>query len=179
MNATLFTKGIAVPSHEYEATSQTRVCSTRSQGWISLFQTSEGGSSVRMKDEAMGISGIRISGSVRMRVVSRVGVVRSVAIFVAAAEESRWDSVRSCGACEAMANEYAWSGAERDGGSAATGTLQARGTLAPGCVCDASSSVDKVGAVGPGGDGVADGVADDVVVAVLVGGEDDELRTLR
>ena len=127
----------------------------------------------------MGISGMRISGSVRMRVVSGLGVIRPVAIFVAAAEESRWDSVRSCGACEAMADEYAGSGPERDGGSAATGTLQARGTLAPGCACDASSSVSKVGAVGPGGDGVADGVADDVVVAVLVGGEDDELGTLR
>ena len=84
-----------------------------------------------MKDEAMGISGMRIFGSVRMRVIPSVCMIRSVAISVAAAEGSRGNSLRSCGACEAMADEYAGSGSERDGRGAATSALQARGSLAP------------------------------------------------
>jgi hypothetical protein len=45
-------------------------------------------------------------------------------------------------------------------------------TFAPG---GGGGGIGIVGAVGAGGDGVADGVSDDVVVAVLVGGEDDQL----
>ena len=137
----------------------------------------------------MGISGRRISSSVRMRVIPGVSVIRfvaisaaiSIAISVAAAEESRGNSVRSCGACAALADKYAGSASERDGRGPATSALQARRTLAPraGRACDASSSVGEVGAVGARSDGVADGIADDVVIAVLVGGEDDNLGTLR
>jgi hypothetical protein len=55
--------------------------------------------------------------------------------------------------------------------STTASAFHAGGAFAPA----SSGGVGIVGAVGAGGDGVADGVADDVVVAVLVGGEDDQL----
>ena len=131
-----------------------------------------------MEDVAVGISVMRVSSSVQVRIVPGVSVIRSIAIAIsmAAVEDSRRNTAGSCWACKARADEG--SGAERITRSAATGALHARRTLATRgarCACDAGSSVGDVGAVGAGGDGVADGVANNVVVAVLVSGEDDEL----
>ena len=126
----------------------------------------------------MGISVMRISSSVQVRVVPSVSVIGSItiAISVATVEDSRGDTTGGCWACETMADEG--SRAQRIARSAATGALHARGTLATrrvGCACNSGGSVGDVGAVGAGGDGVTNGVADDVVVTVLVRGEDDEL----
>ena len=173
-----FTKDIAVRDQEDRVQLTRNAYVAPKYPELTQLQSSKGSSAIRMEDLAMGISVMRISSSVQVRVVSSVSMIRSItiAISVATVKNSRGDTAGSCWACETRADEG--SGAKRVARSAATGALHARRTLATrgaGCACDAGSSVGDVGAVGAGSDRVADGVADDVVVTVLVSGEDDEL----
>ena len=138
---------------------------------------SKGRASIGVEDGAAGIAecGMIEAGSVdkavRVRITGIVSGVSSVSVPVrggicdwAATQKGRRGGTRTY---EGGGNEYSGSGADACSGGDASTTA---GDVHPG-----GGGVGKVGAVGARGDGVADRVADDVLLAVLVGGEDDQL----
>jgi len=112
---------------------------------------------------------VSISWSIRAR-ISTVSISKSTGTAAGTpTQEGRGNT-----ACEARAVQ-SWS-SSNTGNDAATGAFDAWRTFA--CSTGGSNGsrcVGKVSTVGAGSDGVADCVADDEVVTVLIGGEDYEL----
>ena len=85
-------------------------------------------------------------------------------------EENRWDG-RSAPACSAVARS-----GDASGDTTSARAFQAGWARATSVSGGGSGSIANVSAVGAGDEAVAQGVTDDIVIAILVGPEDYELE---
>jgi hypothetical protein len=133
----------------------------------------EGSTPIGVEDKATSISLVQEPGWVAEPVRTAICTIACISAIPIVLGSTTQHGGRDS---ERIRADKSWGEGGAGHGGSTAGVLQGGGTFAPRCSGNTSGCVGDVSAVGTGSNGVANCVADDIVVAVLVRGEDDQLE---